>query len=224
MRCWGISPNGEIGLDNTEIIGDDESPNTSVLDVNFGEERRARQVAAGWRHTCALFDTGKVRCWGLGHMGQLGNGRTDNWGDSPDRTVAAQQDVRLNGKAIQVVAGYYHSCALLETGNVQCWGNNRNGQLGLGNDVNMGDNETALDEIDFGPNTKAVQVAAGDWHTCALLSMGAVRCWGSNAYGQLGLGHSEEQSTTIRPSSPSHDAQLGDVTEVTRLAAGGSHS
>lgn len=224
VRCWGSNSRGEVGLNSLEVYGDNESPNNASFNVDFGTDLRAVQVAAGWLHTCALFSNGRVRCWGLGNAGQLGNGGTDNWGDSAQRIVANQKDVQLDGRAVQVVAGEAHSCALLESGDVQCWGDGQYGQLGLGNKVDIGDNETALETVFLGGSTKAEQIAAGDRHTCALLDTGSVRCWGANHYGQLGLGTRDELSVANAPSSPSFDVRLGTGGDILEITAGGSHS
>lgn len=222
-RCWGGNNNGEIGLVGVDALGDDESPNSSTYNVDFGADLRVLQVATGWVHTCALFDTGKVRCWGLGQHGQLGNGSTEDWGGTAERSVAKQADVRLNGRAAQIAVGQYHTCALLEGGQVVCWGDNQYGQLGLGNTVNMGDNETALEAVNLGPNTKAVQIGAGDGYTCALLDTGAVRCWGDNARGQLGIG-TDTTNTGAPPSSSDQDVKLGAIAAIEHLSVGGTHS
>lgn len=208
VRCWGGNGHGEIGLIGVDTLGDDESPNSLAFNVDFGAELRVSQVVTGWMHTCVLFDNGKVRCWGLGQHGQLGNGNTTDWGSTEERSVANQTDVRLSGRAVQVAVGQYHSCALLESGQVVCWGDNEYGQLGLGNTVNMGDNETALEAANLGPDTKALQIGAGDDHTCALLDTGSVRCWGANYYGQLGLGNTgrNEQDDTAKFAYPRRQA------------------
>ena len=97
------------------------------------------QIAAGANHTCALLDTGNVRCWGFGEFGALGYGNTNNIGDN--ETPASVGDVNVGGTVIQITVGDFHTCALLSTGNVRCWGVNFSGQLGYGNTVNIGDNE-----------------------------------------------------------------------------------
>ena len=224
VRCWGGNSHGEVGLVGIDSLGDDEAPNSTAFDVDFGTDLRALQVATGWMHTCALFENGTVRCWGLGQHGQLGNGSTEDWGNTDERSVAKQADVRLNGRAVQVTVGQYHSCALLESGQVVCWGDNQYGQLGLGNTINMGDNETALQAVNLGPDTKAVQIGAGDGFTCALLDAGSVRCWGANYYGQLGLGNTDEASKTTSPSTSAHNVKLGPIDDIDTLSVGGGHS
>jgi len=92
-----------------------------------------------------------------------------------------------NEKATQIVAGWRHSCALLGNGEVRCWGRNMFGQLGLGHIHDIGDDpgETPKRvQIDG----SAVMIAAGGEFACALMDNDALRCWGENESGQLGLG------------------------------------
>ena len=62
------------------------------------------------------------------------------------------------------------------------------GQLGYANEDDVGDDETPASAGDVDVGGVVTQLAAGDWHTCALLDTGAVRCWGSNENGELGYG------------------------------------
>ena len=84
------------------------------------------QVAAALRHTCVLAEGGRVRCWGLGEKGQLGTGGLDSVLDPSDLTKDVVLD-RQNSRALQVVAGDSHTCALLEGGRVRCWGRGNEG-------------------------------------------------------------------------------------------------
>src|SRR5207249_6936380 len=91
------------------------------------------QLTAGGLHTCALLEGGKIRCWGNNQYGQLGYGHTLSIGD--DETPASAGDVRIGDdvKAVRVVAGANHTCAVLDTGAVRCWGLANFGKLGYGN-------------------------------------------------------------------------------------------
>src|SRR5690606_13151996 len=104
-------------------------------------------------------------------------------GDTPD---LAQE----LGPVRQIVAGGYHTCALLDQGRVRCWGANAHGQLGLGHAEPPDPSRIPDGEVDLGG--PAVHLAAGHDFTCALVEDGdAVRCWGKNDVGQLGLGHTD---------------------------------
>ncbi len=84
------------------------------------------------------------------------------------------------GANVSVAAGSFHTCGLLATGVVQCWGNNFNGQLG-NNSSTPSPTPVAVSGL-----TTATQVSAGGNHSCARLASGGVQCWGFNGNGQLG--------------------------------------
>ncbi len=117
---------------------------------------------------------------------------------------------------IAAASGYNHSCALLTSGQVKCWGYNLRGQLGLGDTQNRGDTPSELGDnlpaVLLGNGRTAVAVAAGGEHTCALLDDGQVKCWGSNARGQLGQG-----DTQARGDNPS---EMGDNLPAVELGTG----
>src|SRR5690606_23903460 len=155
------------------------------------------QLAAGSQHTCAPLDGGRVRCGGgqypefrvdnLASHGQLGYANMDTIGD--DETPASAGDVDVGGAVIQLDANGRHTCTLLETGRVRCWGSNRAGQLGYGNTNNIGDDEHPATAGDVNVGGDVTQLAVGGFHTCAVLKGGWVRCWGYNHNGQLGYGN-----------------------------------
>ncbi|HSP81926.1 MAG TPA: RTX toxin [Myxococcaceae bacterium] len=189
VRCWGLNNYGQLGYNTTENVGDGEAI-ASYGYVNLGGV--AIKIAAGLEHTCALMDTGKVRCWGRNLYGQLGYGNTNNVGD--DEQPWKVGDVSVGGTVKDIVAGGYHTCALLDTGKVRCWGYNGNGELGQGNTTTIGDNElpSTIGEVNMGGTV--LQLSAGLHHTCALLDTGYMRCWGNNHNGQLGTGYSNYNS------------------------------
>ena len=147
------------------------------------------QLVAGGAHTCVLTGEGKVRCWGDNQYGQLGYGNAQDVADVPRRLPYTAGDVPLLEPVRQLAAGTDHTCALLQSGLVQCWGRNDFGQLGYGTTEHVGDGEpvTSLGYVTLGGT--ATHVAAGGDHACALLESGALRCWGKNDFGQLGRGH-----------------------------------
>lgn len=148
-------------------------------------------IAAGAAHTCLLTDTGRVRCWGANQFGQLGsgNGRLAALENAPIADVASLSDwlvadvLALPDEVVAIAAGAYHTCALTARGEVQCWGQNAEGQLG--DDAAAG---SALPLAVQGLSEDVVAITAGAAHTCALLASGTVQCWGANGAGQLGNG------------------------------------
>lgn len=138
------------------------------------------QIAAGEYHTCALLDSGGVHCWGDNFRGQLGNGASGNGQESAE-ALPVQGVVG----AVHIAAGTAHNCAALASGGVKCWGYNFRGQLGDGSTTTR---PTAVSVLGV---TDAVAVAAGGDHSCALRQGGAIKCWGYNGDGELGHGGNE---------------------------------
>jgi alpha-tubulin suppressor-like RCC1 family protein len=100
----------------------------------------AKQVAAGWRHTCALTESGAVKCWGLNAFGDgaLGYANLATIGD--DETPASYVvELGTNISATLVATGVWNTCIITNTGGVKCWGA---GILGYGNTDKIGDGET----------------------------------------------------------------------------------
>ncbi|MEI9935803.1 MAG: hypothetical protein WDO69_01135 [Pseudomonadota bacterium] len=133
------------------------------------------QVSAG-NATCALLESGNVRCWGFGFFGSLGYGNTNDVGD--DETPASVGDVNIGAPVAQIATGQ-NTCALLTNGNVRCWGRADAG-LGYMNQETIGDNETPASAGDVNVGASVAQVAVGTYHVCAVLTSGALRCWRAN--------------------------------------------
>jgi alpha-tubulin suppressor-like RCC1 family protein len=138
VGCWGANDDGELGQGNTNSWGDTNNAFPSgLMPIDLGGT--AISIIAGDLFTCALFDDGSVHCWGANASGQLGQGHTNAIGD--DEAPSDGVGVDLGGVAIQVSAGGYHACAVLEDFTVMCWGEGGSGQLGYGNTTNIGDDE-----------------------------------------------------------------------------------
>jgi alpha-tubulin suppressor-like RCC1 family protein len=111
-----------------------------------------------------------------------------------------------------IAAGAYHTCAVSRAGAVQCWGENAHGALGNGKTANSS-TPVAVSGLSSG----VVAIAAGQGHTCALTSAGAVQCWGDNEFGQLGNGSHNAASRTPVPISRLSNG-------VVAIAAGAYHT
>lgn len=148
---------------------------------------------AGARHTCVLLAGGAVKCWGENLSGELGYGDTISRGGAPtdmgDNLPLV--DLGTGRWATAISVGANHACALLDGGDVKCWGANNYGQLGLGDTADRGDGPNEMGDhlpvVDLGTDRRATAISAGEWHTCAVLDGGDVKCWGVNN-GRLGLG------------------------------------
>jgi alpha-tubulin suppressor-like RCC1 family protein len=170
--CWGGNGKGQLG--------DGMAADRSVPAAVESLEARAVMLAAGDSFTCALTETGGVKCWGWNIRGQLGDGTF------ADRALPA--DVNgLSGGVIAIAAGAEHACALLAAGSIQCWGNGSEGQLGTG--LRQISN---LPVEAVGMPEGAVEIAAGGSYSCARTAGGKVMCWG-----RLGAPLSEADSTAV---------------------------
>lgn len=109
--------------------------------------------------------------------------------------------MNVGGTVIQIVAGGNRTCALLTTGNIRCWGQGDSGALGYGNINDVGDNETPASRGDIDVGWTTSQVAVGSFHTCALSSVGNVRCWGDAAFGQLGYANTNDVGDDESPAA-----------------------
>ncbi len=187
VKCWGFNYVGQLGDDQAcgDICTDLELPCCiTPVDVS-GLTSGVSMVSAGYYHTCAVTSGGGVRCWGWNNYGQLGDGT------NTDR--ATPVDVSgLSSGVIAVSAGYEHTCAVTLGGGVKCWGANYTFQLGDG----TWDNSSTPVDVS-GLSSGVIAISAGDFHTCALISGGGVKCWGSNSAGQLGDGTNTNRATPV---------------------------
>jgi cysteine-rich repeat protein len=196
VRCWGTGAGlGYPGPGGP--IGDNETP-ASKGDVNVGG--LVADIDVGSDTTCALMVVGgQIKCWGNGFPGKLGYGNVDTIGDN--ETPASVGFVAVGGAALQVTAAADHTCALLQTGQVRCWGFAQFGRLGYANANNIGDDEQPLSAGPVSLGGNAVFIDADWWHTCAIMSNSAVRCWGYGSAGRLGYGSSNNIGDNEVPSS-----------------------
>lgn len=179
--------NGVIELD--EACDDADREGGDGCEADCTRTVGVFRFSTGGSHTCAIDYEGQVRCFGENGFGQLGYGHTFNLGDV-DTPVESDAFVDVGGYATSVASGENHTCALTLTGEVYCWGRNDRGQLGYGNDLDIGDDPDET-PASYGPvdvGAPAVRIATGRAHTCALLADGDLRCWGEGNRGQLGLG------------------------------------
>lgn len=221
--CWGRNDRGQLG---------DGTQTSSRVPVQVVHPATFKAVSTGDAHSCALALAGELFCWGDNGRGQLGVQGVSNCptgtgtGCSP---VPVRQGTGIPGTSFlftELSAGSRHTCASsLQT--IKCWGNNDEGQLGVGTfgPASGGPNATIAVAGQFisyatpagthiGPG-----LSAGFAHTCAFRAAGSgASCWGDNFSGQLGASWPATRSPVPAPVAVSS----GQV--MTGLSAGFQHS
>ena len=101
---------------------------------------RASQLSSGsdGHHICTVLDSGDVKCWGYNAKGQLGIDGTSTVGNGTGIAMADLPAVTLGDRASAISAGESHTCAILNSGDLKCWGLGADGQLGYDNSNNVG--------------------------------------------------------------------------------------
>jgi alpha-tubulin suppressor-like RCC1 family protein len=200
VRAWGNGTDGQLGN------GTNASSNVPVA-VSLPPATTITAVAGGALHSLALTSTGQVLAWGNGSDGQLGNGTNA----SSNVPVAVSLPPATTITAI--AAGTVHSLALTSTGQVLAWGDNAGGQLGDGT-TNPSNVPVA---VSLPPGTTITAIAAGNIHSLAVTSTGAVLAWGFNADGELGDGGNTNSDVPVATMLPTGTA-------VTAVSGGAGHS
>lgn len=170
VACWGDNQHGQLGDGRS---GGSRSQPAIVVGVAGVEA-----VAAGVSHTCARTTAGRVSCWGLNTVGQVG---VDGMG-----TFVRPAELPLTG-VTDLAVGDQHACVIEESSGmpvVRCWGNGGFGRLGNGGNGNSTDAVTAM----LGGTEPPTALAAGGATACAAREGRAPWCWGRNDAGQLGDG------------------------------------
>ncbi len=195
-----FTPSATLSFDTSYTVTvttgvSDPSGNALPGNVTWGFNT-GKRLAFGFQHTCSRTDDGRIKCWGQNNRGQLGYDDTTDRGDNGGEMGNALPAVNLGtGRtAVAISAGDYQTCAILDNGDTKCWGSNSSGEAGLGSiaDTDVGNaagEMAALQPINFGTGRRAIEIASGQFFTCARLDDDTVKCWGRNAEGQLGQGN-----------------------------------
>lgn len=197
VKCWGDNLAGQLGIDMATTFR--STPGADVTGFDGSSGNTATAIATGYTHTCAITDTGGVRCWGAGTDGQLGNGSNSATASTPVE-VSGIGSTTDNG-AVNLCAGLAHACALIEDGTVRCWGQGSSGQLGNAG-TTASNTPVNVAGISGVAGNRAVAVGCFENHSCAVTDTGAVKCWGANGSGQLGDGGTTNQSSPVAAQNP----------------------
>lgn len=197
LYCWGENQTGALGLG--DFAG-------RLVPSQVGDSSDWSAVGAGDGFSCGI-RAGLVFCWGTGSSGQLGNGQFS--------LASTPQEVTLPGPAQSLSVGHQHACAIVD-GSLLCWGNNSEGQLAQG-DPFTGPGVNSSMPLLIPSGVTWSRVSAGQGHTCAIQTDGALWCWGRNARGELGLGAAAPDQIRIPD-------VVGSDTDWTDIAAGQNHT
>jgi alpha-tubulin suppressor-like RCC1 family protein len=196
IKCWGDGLYGVNGNFSALAIGDESGEmGNNLPTVSFPTGRTATALAVGSRSNCAILDDASLVCWGetLGTRDYIRHGEEANSMGDNLPTI----DLGTGRTVTAVAVGDMFACALLDDASLKCFGSGASGRLGTGDETtigehpfidDMGDNLAALD---FGSGLTVRTVALGENHACVILSNGALKCWGDNQRGQLGLGNTQ---------------------------------
>ena len=174
LLCWGDNSYGQLGIDPV-ITAFSSTPQVVPLATQVA------QAVSGQHHICILSGP-DVLCWGRNTLGQLGiDSQVDTFTPT---TVTLPPGI---GNIRTLVAAADHTCTVMFTGDIYCWGGNQNGELLLEQDKTGEDGFTLTPQaIELG--FSVAQLATGVTHSCALNTQGQVLCWGRNNLGQIGDG------------------------------------
>lgn len=225
VACWGYNYFGAVGngvVTRTAPTG----INSPVLVSGLTD---VASLAVGTMHACAVRSNGSASCWGYNVTGQLGNGTfsdpypyTINY-STPQSVVGPQSFSKLEAGG----TFWAQTCSIRTDKTVSCWGNNENGQLGIGTTGATHQNTPQTVPGLVG----VVDISAGARFACAARLDNTVVCWGSNSFGQLGDGSVTASAspkvvpslTTVKEISAGYDHACA-LTSTHKVACWGSNS
>ncbi len=162
LWCWGFNTKGQLGIGTTT-----NNPTPT------GVRTEVRSVSVGAGHTCAVSEAFNVFCWGRNSNGQLGD-TTTNQRSTPGNPIIPS--LLNNEPAVDVSAGFDHTCILTVAKHVYCMGSNVAGQLGVA-PPQTGSTHPIL-VMENGAALRAVAISAGLDETCVVREDRSVACWG----------------------------------------------
>ena len=232
VSCWGLNSSGQLGIDSNV------NSNTPVTVPNL---QNVIAISAGYDQSCALLFDRTVKCWGENWGNQIGVASSRSPVTLQGFTGVAQlalgvgqtcavltnktvkcvgfsMDYQTQSATPYLVAGLSnvthiahfggHMCAVLENETVKCVGENQRKQLGDRTSITR-NTAVAVAIID-----DAVAVSVGWWHSCALLTTGLVKCWGSGLYGQNGQGSSQAKVSVPKFVKRLHTLSFSDIADI----------
>jgi alpha-tubulin suppressor-like RCC1 family protein len=210
VMTWGGNRFGELGIGTNGFTA-------SLVPVHVPNLNGVVAIAAGGADDVALLNNGTLMAWGENKNGQLGDGTTVEK-DVPTRVPGLSGVTAVSTGGLSSVTG--HTLALLSNGTVMAWGANGSGQLGNGSTSN---HATPTPGPVKGLSS-VTAISAGVGQSLALLSDGTVRTWGSNYYGQLGVGPGLETCGVSASACSRTPIPVGGLRNVTAVSGGFGYS
>jgi alpha-tubulin suppressor-like RCC1 family protein len=221
--CWGDNGAAQLGIGAL-------SPASATTPQAVNGGLAFASISVGGIHACGLTGGRAAYCWGADLYGGLGAG-------APGPETCSSSQFPCSSAPLPVAGGLTFSllsaawgptCALTATGTAYCWGDNSNGELGIGADT--GSVQTcSVGPCSYTPLAVAGGLAfttlgASNYHACGLTTSGAAYCWGDNATGELGIGvTAAPDSCAPGPCSRTPVAVAGGLT-FTALNVGTQHT
>ncbi len=181
LWCFGWNNFGQLGVGNNNY----ESSPAHVSSLGNVVEK----FSVGAFHSCALKLDKSFLCWGRNDLGQVGDGSASN------KYVPTEVTLLPAPEVVQFATGWGHTCILDVDNNVFCWGDNGNGQLGVGGTSGGTSHRSTPTQVTFPAGSSPTDIVAGWYHTCAPTASGELYCWGRNDYGQLGTNTNTNEET-----------------------------
>ena len=210
VDCWGLLANVGLGTE-TEIA------TTPVAIAGVGGVGTLSGVTAlagdTWGNLCAVLQTGGVDCWGNNQYGDLGNGTTKA-STTPVQVVGVGGSGALSGVASLTVSSVLTFCALLTSGDVDCWGDNPT-LLGNGSQTASDTPVQVTGVGGSGTLTGVGSLYSSNDAFCAVLTSGDVDCWGNGSNGTLGDGSDSNSGVPVQVVAVNGRGALADVSELT---------
>jgi len=199
----GIVNNEDENCDDGDSEDGDGCDENCQTEYDFVSSARS-MIDVGNSQTCYIAENlWQLICWGSNNQGELGQENTEEIGNGVGDDVKDAPIVKFGSgiSAALVVTGGNSSskftCVATSAGTLKCFGDNSSGQLGQGDTEDRGDEDgemgSDLSAISLGSSRKVEDVDAGAKHVCALLDNATVKCFGENAYGQLGQGDTSDR-------------------------------
>ena len=198
--CWGKTEGGRLGY----------TPSSSQAHMTRAQKVSGLSdivhISAGGAHTCALDLSAQVQCWGEGGSGQLGNNLTDD-STTPVTVKAASGNSAADLSSVAWLdAGRNHTCAVLTSGQVWCWGEGSDGRLGDNASVNR--SYAVSVKAQSGSAVTIVEnISQKSLFTCAAVSSkDAKRCWPSSWVSDENLSNTLLLSRALQSGLPSQSS------------------